>query len=204
MHASIEELKTKLVSLKEKLAKYSRKTNTPVRINPLKIKEESRVKPLVEKNLISPLSEDEMDVKKTIVNSHVKRELNTNNDPASINQFHNFDVREIPKVPLTSFNTDDLGKKALETLNKQQSLTTKRLEQLHGSLTTRPAEDQREKDPTGLKIPLMDHQQHALAWMKWREKQKPKGGILGIQFFIHFNFFIISAFIENLMTYFFS
>lgn len=24
----------------------------------------------------------------------------------------------------------------------------------------------------------MDHQKHALAWMFWREKQKPRGGIL--------------------------
>lgn len=24
----------------------------------------------------------------------------------------------------------------------------------------------------------MDHQKHALAWMNWREKQKPRGGIL--------------------------
>lgn len=24
----------------------------------------------------------------------------------------------------------------------------------------------------------MDHQKHALAWMTWREKQNPRGGIL--------------------------
>ncbi|XP_008204612.1 transcription termination factor 2 [Nasonia vitripennis] len=180
VHKSMEELETKIASFKEKLAKYSRKTNTPARLSSLKVKEESKskVKPLVEKNLISPLSEDKMDVKKKIENSHVKRELYANNDPAFSEQFDNFDVHEIPKVPQTTFKTDDLGKKALETLNKQQSLTSKRLEQLHGSLTLRPAEDQREKDPAGLKVPLMDHQQHALAWMKWREKQKPKGGIL--------------------------
>ena len=43
-------------------------------------------------------------------------------------------------------------------------------------------EDQKEKDPNGLKNLLLPHQQHALAWMKWRKKQKSKGGILGILF----------------------
>lgn len=33
-------------------------------------------------------------------------------------------------------------------------------------------------DPAGLTVKLMDHQKHALAWMTWREKQHPRGGIL--------------------------
>lgn len=33
-------------------------------------------------------------------------------------------------------------------------------------------------DPPGLTVKLMDHQKHALAWMTWREKQHPRGGIL--------------------------
>lgn len=106
------------------------------------------------------------------------------------NKFNEFDIRDIPNVPESSFDTADLGKKALETFNKQQTLTHKSLEQLHGSLVSRPAENKKEPDPSGLKIQLMPHQQHALAWMKWRETQKPKGGILGKVFnnlLINFN-----------------
>lgn len=33
-------------------------------------------------------------------------------------------------------------------------------------------------EPNGLKVQLMDHQRHALAWMSWREQQRPRGGIL--------------------------
>lgn len=191
VHQSIEELETKIASLEKKLAKYSQKTNTPVRLNTLKIKEESKEKPLVQKNFVSLLSDDEMNIKKEMKNSYANRESHVNKDPASTDQLIYFDVDEIPKVPQTTFKTDDLGKKALETLNKQQSLTTERLEKLHGSLTSRPAEDQKEKDPAGLKVRLMDHQQHALAWMKWRENQKPRGGILGISFFIYFVSFLL-------------
>lgn len=73
----------------------------------------------------------------------------------------------------------ELGKKAQDTLYREQSLTIERLQDLHGSLVARPTEDQRAKDPRGLRVALMPHQQHALAWLQWREKQKPRGGVLG-------------------------
>lgn len=34
------------------------------------------------------------------------------------------------------------------------------------------------EDPVGLKVSLMNHQKHALAWMSWRERKLPRGGIL--------------------------
>ncbi|KAK2493803.1 hypothetical protein MC885_010283, partial [Smutsia gigantea] len=34
------------------------------------------------------------------------------------------------------------------------------------------------EDPAGLKVPLLLHQKQALAWLLWRESQKPHGGIL--------------------------
>lgn len=49
---------------------------------------------------------------------------------------------------------------------------------MHGSLESCPAENVFADDPPGLKVTLMPHQKHALAWMKWRENQKPRGGIL--------------------------
>ncbi|KAF2894145.1 hypothetical protein ILUMI_12028, partial [Ignelater luminosus] len=70
------------------------------------------------------------------------------------------------------------GKQAIETLNMQKALTLDRLEQLHGSLKTCPDSNTFATDPEGLKVQLMPHQKHAVAWLMWREQQKPSGGIL--------------------------
>uniref|UniRef100_A0A182JQY3 Transcription termination factor 2 n=1 Tax=Anopheles christyi TaxID=43041 RepID=A0A182JQY3_9DIPT len=79
--------------------------------------------------------------------------------------------------------TDDIqprhtGKKGIETFENQKLLTMDRLETLHKSIETCPTEDTLADPPKLLKIDLMDHQRHALAWMLWRETQKPRGGIL--------------------------
>ncbi|XP_043498526.1 transcription termination factor 2 [Polistes fuscatus] len=71
-----------------------------------------------------------------------------------------------------------LGKKAQETLNREFTLTAERLQDLHGSLVAQPSEDAKAEDPPGLKVKLMPHQQHALAWLMWREKKRPPGGVL--------------------------
>ena len=51
---------------------------------------------------------------------------------------------------------------------------------MHDSLESMPAEGDEEEDPKGLKsnVTLFPHQRQALAWLLWREKQKPNGGIL--------------------------
>ena len=171
VHETIKAQEEKLKSLKLKLAKLPGKStmNTPRKVETPKTKTQPKVE--TKRSFISPL------VDRT---NSVKKEPKMEQDLKFSKQFDEFDVHDIPDVPQTSFDTADLGKKALATLNKQQSLTHHRLEQLHGSLTSRPTEDQKERDPSGLKVQLMGHQQHALAWMKWREKQKPKGGILGM------------------------
>ncbi|XP_043683954.1 transcription termination factor 2 [Vespula pensylvanica] len=71
-----------------------------------------------------------------------------------------------------------LGKKALETREREFTLTVERLQDLHGSLVARPSEDAKAEDPPGLKVKLMPHQQHALAWLMWREQKRPPGGVL--------------------------
>ncbi|KAG7198793.1 hypothetical protein KM043_001771 [Ampulex compressa] len=88
------------------------------------------------------------------------------------------DVDDIPMKPSTSPDTKELGKKAQETRERELALTVDRLQDLHGSLVARPTEDQRAEDPKGLKVKLMPHQQHALAWLMWRERQRPAGGVL--------------------------
>lgn len=52
------------------------------------------------------------------------------------------------------------------------------MQDIHSSLKTCPTEDILAEDPVGLRVTLMNHQKHALAWMNWRENQKPRGGIL--------------------------
>ncbi|KAF5292721.1 hypothetical protein FQR65_LT11189 [Abscondita terminalis] len=70
------------------------------------------------------------------------------------------------------------GKHTMQTLNVQKALTMDRLEQLYSSLKTCPTSETVVEQPEGLKIELMPHQQHGLAWLLWREHQKPSGGIL--------------------------
>lgn len=71
------------------------------------------------------------------------------------------------------------GRRAISTHNAQKALTMDKLHQLHGSLKSCPKETDFAEDPKGLKVELMSHQKHALAWLMWREKQRPSGGILG-------------------------
>lgn len=49
---------------------------------------------------------------------------------------------------------------------------------LHKSLESCPTEQAVAEDPSGLKVPLLLHQRQALAWLLWRESQRPCGGIL--------------------------
>lgn len=104
-----------------------------------------------------------------------------------------------PKVPLwddiragtSSVVPNTFGKQAMLTYNTQKALTLDLLEQMHQSLETCPKENTFAEDPKGLKVELMNHQRRGLAWLLWREKQKPSGGILGEKKFkrILFNLF---------------
>ncbi|XP_058054690.1 transcription termination factor 2 [Anopheles bellator] len=70
------------------------------------------------------------------------------------------------------------GKQGIATFENQKLLTMDRLQTLHKSIETCPTEDTLADPPKLLQIELMNHQRHALAWMLWRESQKPRGGIL--------------------------
>lgn len=62
---------------------------------------------------------------------------------------------------------------------EEREAVLKSLKNAHTEMETCPTEDTLAPTPIGLKISLMPHQQYALAWMLWREKQKhPCGGIL--------------------------
>nr|XP_027796048.1 transcription termination factor 2 [Marmota flaviventris] len=57
-------------------------------------------------------------------------------------------------------------------------ITSEAIDRLHRSLESCPGETAVAEDPAGLKVPLLLHQKQALAWLLWRERQKPQGGIL--------------------------
>ncbi|XP_063831636.1 uncharacterized protein LOC135080842 [Ostrinia nubilalis] len=68
---------------------------------------------------------------------------------------------------------------AMATHMAERNLILDRLRILHESLATRPPEQAQASAPAALRSSLMPHQRHALAWLRWRETQRPYGGILG-------------------------
>ncbi|XP_048745647.2 transcription termination factor 2-like isoform X3 [Ostrea edulis] len=70
------------------------------------------------------------------------------------------------------------GRMTAARLREVGSVTKEAIEKLHKQLETCPDSGTELEDPKGLKVSLMTHQRHALAWLTWREGQHPPGGIL--------------------------
>ncbi|KAK3543417.1 hypothetical protein QTP70_020439 [Hemibagrus guttatus] len=70
------------------------------------------------------------------------------------------------------------GRMTESRLNAVRNATTEVIDHLHHSLESCPSVDTEAQDPKGIKVQLLPHQRKALAWLLWRETQKPCGGIL--------------------------
>ncbi|NP_001084942.1 transcription termination factor, RNA polymerase II S homeolog [Xenopus laevis] len=70
------------------------------------------------------------------------------------------------------------GRMTEERLFAVRNATSEAIEHLHKSLESCPSPENTVEDPAGLKVPLLLHQKQALAWLRWRENQTPRGGIL--------------------------
>ncbi|KAM6217135.1 transcription termination factor 2 [Rhynchocyon petersi] len=70
------------------------------------------------------------------------------------------------------------GHASQDRLHVVWKITSEAIDELHRSFKSCPGETMVADDPPGLKIPLLLHQKQALAWLLWRESQKPQGGIL--------------------------
>ncbi|XP_007485324.2 transcription termination factor 2 [Monodelphis domestica] len=70
------------------------------------------------------------------------------------------------------------GRMTQDRLQAVWKVTSEAIDHLHKSLESCPNKETVAKDPDGLKVPLLLHQKQALAWLLWRENQKPHGGIL--------------------------
>ncbi|OXU18928.1 hypothetical protein TSAR_000784, partial [Trichomalopsis sarcophagae] len=135
-----------------------------------------------------PKSEKDFDIK--LRSPFKNKDLNTEDDETDEEMLENlknyefpnlaedinFDVSAIPSDVHTTFR-GNVGEKRMETFLRERFLTNECVQKLHHSLTNIPV-DAIERNPRGLLVPLMPHQRHALKWMRWREEQQPKGGIL--------------------------
>ncbi|CAG5131816.1 unnamed protein product, partial [Candidula unifasciata] len=70
------------------------------------------------------------------------------------------------------------GRMTAQRLREVGSITTEAIDKLHKQLESCPTEETECPDPHGLQVTLKAHQRQALAWLAWREKQVPPGGIL--------------------------
>uniref|UniRef100_A0A8C0JCZ7 Transcription termination factor 2 n=1 Tax=Chelonoidis abingdonii TaxID=106734 RepID=A0A8C0JCZ7_CHEAB len=70
------------------------------------------------------------------------------------------------------------GRMTENRLSAVHSATSDAINHLHRSLESCPTEEIVAEDPSGLKVSLLLHQKQALAWLLWRESQRPCGGIL--------------------------
>ncbi|NXA84517.1 TTF2 factor, partial [Thryothorus ludovicianus] len=70
------------------------------------------------------------------------------------------------------------GRMTENKIRAVQSAIVEAINHLHKSLESCPTEETAAEDPSGLKVPLLQHQKQALAWLLWRESQRPCGGIL--------------------------
>lgn len=130
----------------------------------------------IQKSFESSINSDRILVDSN-VSTNASVQLTDANPAPKNNQVINISWDDIKK------STDDIqpkytGKKGIATFENQKTLTLNRLANLHKSIETCPTEDTVAEPPKLLKIELMPHQLHGLAWMLWRESQKPRGGIL--------------------------
>uniref|UniRef100_A0A8C0F3S5 Transcription termination factor 2 n=1 Tax=Bubo bubo TaxID=30461 RepID=A0A8C0F3S5_BUBBB len=70
------------------------------------------------------------------------------------------------------------GRMTEDRIRAVHRATSEAINHLHKSLESCPTEQTAAEDPSGLKVPLLLHQKQALAWLLWRESQRPCGGIL--------------------------
>ncbi|XP_019404392.1 PREDICTED: transcription termination factor 2 isoform X2 [Crocodylus porosus] len=70
------------------------------------------------------------------------------------------------------------GRMTEDRIRTVRDATSDAIDHLYKSLESCPTEETVAADPSGLRVSLLVHQKQALAWLLWRESQRPCGGIL--------------------------
>jgi transcription termination factor 2 len=70
------------------------------------------------------------------------------------------------------------GKVGMANFKQNQAMSEGSLKNFLAQVEEKPDETEEEEQPKCLKVELMKHQKQALKFMRWREKQRPRGGIL--------------------------
>ncbi|XP_025197346.1 MATH and LRR domain-containing protein PFE0570w-like [Melanaphis sacchari] len=112
--------------------------------------------------------DEKLDMNESVISPYISQSLvkSTNSQNA------------LAKRAAASININAMSEKALCIYLTQQTMTLDVLKILHKSLDTCPSSGILMEDPEGLTVSLMPHQKHAIAWLIWRERQEPHGGIL--------------------------
>lgn len=116
----------------------------------------------------------EVDKSKSVKNEIVK---SFNSEQTSVHAITINDSVEFQKVTDLQ-DVIPVGNIGVKKFNEQKSLAIGKLTEICDDIGKRPSEDVLAEPPKHLKITLMKHQLHALEFMMWREKVKPRGGIL--------------------------
>ena len=112
----------------------------------------------------------EIDEEKSI-KSQIAKSFHSETDP-SIQEISWEELQKVEDV-----QPKYTGKVGMAKFNTQKLITVEKLTTIQESLASRPAEDFNASPPKYMKTELMVHQLHALAFMSWREKQRPRGKI---------------------------
>lgn len=118
----------------------------------------------------------QVDKKQEILDSYIMEEVHLDDIQIveTTNQAKNLDWRD----ELNEIKPVHTGQQGMATFNTQKTLTLNRIEKLHKAMEKCPTETDFADQPENLNIQLMPHQLHAIKWMRWRENQRPKGGLL--------------------------
>lgn len=118
-------------------------------------------------------------VERLVVNEQLEAEREKENRSSKANELmaKNVDWDDLEKM-LGSEKPKHFGKQGIKTFETQKAVTMDTLKEIHGSLSTRPLDTVMVDTPSCVKVELMPHQRHALAFMLWRESQRPRGGLL--------------------------
>lgn len=193
--AEKESLASRITSMK-KLVEISSGLpdgGTKLRIAIVKCEQEYQEK----EDLLKSLIIDENDSAKNSILDSIKSE-----NESSVSGYSPGNISEDDFMAAKDVKPKYTGKVGMKNFEQQKALTVEKLQDIHASLDERPSEDILASPPKHLKVELMRHQLHAIAFMIWREdKKSPHGGILADDMGLGKTLTVISLILKQLQAF---